>query len=178
MRRYTKIQERSPFKDITNSADLRISSNGKQGISLIFAITSSIILFTVNFVITSKALLFVDLLVNETKRPVYPSGVSIQSSNPSDGHKGIIGRNASERKRYRDRERYVMMTPEQRDAYLQRNREYKRRRKNHDAFSDGVQSAVSQINKITHSNMHAPALANRREKGTYLSIQLKIHLIY
>jgi hypothetical protein len=132
----------------------------------------------VNFVIISKALLFVDLLVNETKRPIYPSGVSIQSSNPSHGHKSIIGRNASERKCYRDQERYVTMTPEQRDAYLQRNREYKRRRKNHDAFSEGVQYAVSQINKITHSNMHAPALANRREKGTYLSIQFKIHLIY
>jgi ribosomal protein S16 len=26
-----------------------------------------------------------------------------------------------------------------------------------DAFGDGVQSAVSQINKITHGNMHAPA---------------------
>lgn len=46
-------------------------------------------------------------------------------NHPSDGHKGITGRNASERKRYRDRERYVTMTPEQRDAYLQRNREYK-----------------------------------------------------
>ncbi|XP_071681197.1 uncharacterized protein [Lolium perenne] len=63
-----------------------------------------------------------------------------------------------------------MMTPEQRDAYLQRNREYKRRRKNHDAFSDGVQSAVSQINKITHGNMHAPALANRREKVGLLNM--------
>jgi hypothetical protein len=60
-----------------------------------------------------------------------------------------ISTNASEHKRYRDWERYMGMTPEQCDAYLQRNREYKRRRKNDDG------------------SMHKTTLASRSTGGTY-----------
>ena len=70
---------------------------------------------------------------------INPSGISIQSNTPSTGHVSLPT-NASERKRYRDRERYLRMTAEQRAAYLQRNREYKRRRKNPVEVSNNVQS--------------------------------------
>lgn len=53
------------------------------------------------------------------------------------------------------------MTPQKRDAYLQRNREYKGRRKNHDACTNGVQSAVRPTDKITDGNMHTTVLDNR-----------------
>jgi hypothetical protein len=135
--RSTKIQRRILFQDNTNVVDSGISSSWKQGMSFVFAITEfEIKLFTVNFDIIRNNFLFVDLLINGTKRPIYPPGVSIQSSPSSVGHKGIMPENGSEHKGYRDRKRYMMMTPEQRDAYLQRNREYKRRMKNH----DGTQS--------------------------------------
>jgi hypothetical protein len=40
--------------------------------------------------------------------------------------KGVIQMSSSQRKHYRDRDRYLLrMTPDQREAYLQRNREYK-----------------------------------------------------
>jgi hypothetical protein len=39
--------------------------------------------------------------------------------------KGVIQMSSSQRKHYRDRDRYLRMTPDQREAYLQRNREYK-----------------------------------------------------
>ena len=42
--------------------------------------------------------------------------------------KGIIQMSSSQRKRFRDRDRYLQMTPDQKEAYLQRNREYKRMR--------------------------------------------------
>lgn len=132
MTRSTKVRRRSPFQDFTNLVDSRISSDAKR-----------------------------DLLITGTKRPIYPSGVSMQSSTPSTGHEGIISRNASEHKRYHDRERYIRMTPQKRDAYLQRNREYKGRRKNHDACTNGVQSAVRPTDKITDGNMHTTVLDNR-----------------
>jgi hypothetical protein len=111
-------------------------------------------------------LLVVDLRITGTKRPISPSGVSIQSSNLSAVHESILPRNASEHKRYHDRERYMRMTPEQREAYLQRNREYKRRRKNHNVCSDGVQSAASQTDKVSDGNMHTTSLAMRPKEGT------------
>jgi hypothetical protein len=148
--RSTKIQGRIPFQDITNVAASRISSNGKQGMSLIFAITESEMkFFTVKFDIIGNTFLFVDLPISGTKCTRYPPGVSIKSSTSSVGHKGMMPTNASEHKRYRARERYMGMTLEQRDAYLQRNREYKRRRKNHDG------------------NMHKTTLASRSTGGTY-----------
>lgn len=53
MTRSTKVRRRSPFQDFTNLVDSRISSDAKR-----------------------------DLLITGTKRPIYPSGASIQSSTP------------------------------------------------------------------------------------------------
>jgi hypothetical protein len=38
----------------------------------------------------------------------------------------VIHMSSSQRKRYRDHERYLQMTQDQREVYLQRSREYKR----------------------------------------------------
>ncbi|XP_037481907.1 uncharacterized protein LOC119360319 [Triticum dicoccoides] len=57
------------------------------------------------------------------------------------------------------------MTAEQRAAYLQRNREYKRRRKNPVEVSNNVQSG-SQTCNCTSLSMQATTLASTRTEGT------------
>jgi hypothetical protein len=76
-----------------------------------------------------------------SNNPTYACRETITSSAKQ---RGIAPKNASEIKRHRNRDRYWRMTPEHRDAYLQRNREYKRKRKSSCTNSDIVQSAVSQ----------------------------------
>ena len=58
--------------------------------------------------------------------------------------------NSSQRKRYRDRDRYLQMTPYQREAYLQRNREYKRMRRECSASCSNTQPTPQQ--KTTRAN--------------------------
>ena len=100
-----------------------------------------------------------------TKRSINLSGISIQSTTPSAGHI-TLPIDASERKRYCDWERYLRMTAEQRAAYLQRNREYKRRRKNPVEVSNNVQSG-SQTCNCTSLSMQATTLASTRTEGIY-----------
>ncbi|KAM3228775.1 hypothetical protein ACQJBY_060013 [Aegilops geniculata] len=134
---------RAPFQDITNVVDSHCLSKGKQA---------------------QKILGSVDHPITGTKRSINLSGISIQSNTPSTGHTSLPT-NASERKRYHDRERYLEMTPEQRAAYLERNREYKRRRKNPAAVSDNEQSG-SQTCTCTNGSMHTTILTSSITEGT------------
>ena len=77
--------------------------------------------------------------------------------------------NALEKKRYNNRERYLRMTPEQRDVYLQRNREYKRsRRQNHDTYSDGMQSAGSHTSRSSNGGTNSSTQTSKKTKGIFL----------
>ena len=59
------------------------------------------------------------------------------------------------RKRYRDWDRYLQMTPYQREAYLQRNREYKRMRRECSASCNNTQPAPQQkILRATNNNQY------------------------
>ncbi|KAM3230871.1 hypothetical protein ACQJBY_061192 [Aegilops geniculata] len=137
------MPRRAPFQDITNVVGSHSLSKGKQAQNILGS---------------------ADHPITGTKRSVNPSGVSIQSTTPSAGHI-TLPIDASERKRYRDRERYLRMTAEQRAAYLQRNREYKRRRKNPVEVSNNVQSG-SQTCNCTSVSMQATTLASTRTEGT------------
>ena len=103
--------------------------------------------------------------ITGTKRSINLSGKSIQSNTPSTGHVSLPTE-ASEHKRYHDRERYLEMTLEQRTAYLERNREYKRRRKNPAAVSDNAQSG-SQTCTFTNGSMHTTTRISTITEGTY-----------
>uniref|UniRef100_A0A8R7R7V9 Uncharacterized protein n=1 Tax=Triticum urartu TaxID=4572 RepID=A0A8R7R7V9_TRIUA len=61
--------------------------------------------------------------------------------------------NSSQRKRYCDRDRYLQMTPYQREAYLQRNREYKRMRRECSASCSNTQPAPQQKNTRANKNI-------------------------
>ncbi|XP_037448630.1 uncharacterized protein LOC119318209 isoform X3 [Triticum dicoccoides] len=63
--------------------------------------------------------------------------------------------NSSQRKLYHDRDRYLQMTPYQREAYLQRNREYKRMRHECRASCNNTQPAPQQkILRATNNNQY------------------------
>ncbi|PNT65890.1 hypothetical protein BRADI_3g04033v3 [Brachypodium distachyon] len=61
--------------------------------------------------------------------------------------------NRADRKGYRDRDRYLQMTPSQREAYLQRNREYKRAKQDSNASGSSAQSTTGQTNVSYNDNI-------------------------
>jgi len=65
------------------------------------------------------------------------TAIAREQNYPKTDTKGVI-QMSSQRKRYRDRDRYLRMTPDQREAYLQRNREYKRMRRDCNAGCNNV----------------------------------------
>ena len=74
-----------------------------------------------------------------------------------------IQMNSSQRKRYRDRDRYLQMTPYQREAYLQRNREYKRMRRECSASCNNTQPAPQQkILRATNNNQSMTSVCSNQ----------------
>ena len=92
-----------------------------------------------------------------TQNSLNPTDLCTETITSSVQHGGTVTKNASELKRYRNRDRYWSMTPEQRDAYLQRSREYKKRRRISGTNSDIVQSAVGQT--TTHISTGTKGIA-------------------
>uniref|UniRef100_A0ACD5WX80 Uncharacterized protein n=1 Tax=Avena sativa TaxID=4498 RepID=A0ACD5WX80_AVESA len=77
-----------------------------------------------------------------------------EQNNPLTETKGVIQMSSSQRKRYRDRDRYLRMTPDQREAYLQRNREYKRMRHDCSAGCINAKPTPRQINSRINSTIY------------------------
>ncbi|KAL6865418.1 hypothetical protein ACP4OV_016569 [Aristida adscensionis] len=70
-----------------------------------------------------------------------PLSVVLGLCRPSDKWKqGVVAFNSSDKKRYRDRERYLNLTSDQREDYLERNREYKRLKKDDTANCSNAQT--------------------------------------
>jgi hypothetical protein len=75
----------------------------------------------------------------------------------------------SQRKRNRDRVRYLQMTPHEREIYLQRNREYKRRKRAASASGSNAQSVIGDISTSTNGNIHLPTKSSTATEGTMRS---------
>lgn len=65
-----------------------------------------------------------------------------------------ISMNHAHRKRFRDRNKDLQMTPVQREAYLQRNHEYKRAKRENHANSSSAQSITGQRNMSCSDHIH------------------------
>jgi hypothetical protein len=77
---------------------------------------------------------------------------------------------SSQRKRYRDRERYLRMTPDQRESYLQKNREYKRMRREYIASCSNTQSTQQQINSRTNNDIYITGDSSKSTTGMILNL--------
>jgi hypothetical protein len=75
---------------------------------------------------------------------------------------------SSQRKRYRDRDRYLRMTQDQREAYLQRNREYKRMRRDCGASCSNTKTTPRKINSRTKNIIYTTGDFAKSIKGTVL----------
>ena len=87
-----------------------------------------------------------------------------------------VSMNPAHRKRYRDQDRYLQMTPIQREAYLQRNREYKRARRDNNA-SSSVQSTTGQTNMSYNDHKHMLTESSQMTEGKFLVNYNKDNLI-
>ena len=76
--------------------------------------------------------------------------------------------NPVHRKRFRDRNRYLQMTPVQRETYLQRNREYKRAKRENYAISSSAQSITGQRNMSCSDHIHKLMNSSQVAEGTLL----------
>ena len=81
---------------------------------------------------------------------------------------GAVPTDPSQRKRYRDRVRYMQMTPQQREAYWKRNREYKRIKRGDSAISKTVQPVRGETSMSTNDNTHLPTESSTTTEGTLL----------
>ena len=81
---------------------------------------------------------------------------------------GAVPTDPSQRKRYRDRVRYMQMTPQQREAYLKRNREYKRIKRGDSAISKTVQPVRGETSMSTNDTTHLPTESSTTPEGTLL----------
>ncbi|KAL6603039.1 hypothetical protein ACP70R_043400 [Stipagrostis hirtigluma subsp. patula] len=83
---------------------------------------------------------------------------AINTATSTKGKQGVASLNSSERKRYRDRERYLNLSPDQREAYLERNRQYKRLKRDDTASCSNAQAKAGQSNPNTTA--HTPIESN------------------
>lgn len=98
-----------------------------------------------------------------------PSSVYRDQNTFSTDCRGVGTTNALEKKHYNNRERYSRMTPEQRDLYLRRNREYKRiRRQNQYTKSDATQSAVIHTITSNYGDAGSSTQTITKRKGIFL----------
>ena len=81
-----------------------------------------------------------------------------------------VSMNSVHRKRYRDRERYLQMTPKQREAYLQKNREYKRAKRDNNASSSSAQSTTMQTNMSYNDKKYMLTESSPVTEGNFLRI--------
>jgi hypothetical protein len=79
-----------------------------------------------------------------------------------------VSMNLAHRKRYRDRDRYLQMTPIQREAYLQRNREYKRAKRDNNASSSSADSTNGQAKMSYNEQMHMLQKSSQVTQGNFL----------
>ncbi|XP_048546059.1 uncharacterized protein LOC125525078 isoform X4 [Triticum urartu] len=91
--------------------------------------------------------------VHPTTSPKRNYSVVGEQNDPLVETRNATQMNSSQRKRYRDRDRYLQMTPYQREAYLQRNREYKRMRRECSASCSNTQPAPQQKNTRANKNI-------------------------
>ena len=85
--------------------------------------------------------------------------------------------NPVHRKRFRDRNRYLQMTPVQRETYLQRNREYKRAKRENYAISSSAQSITGQRNMSCSDHIHKLMNSSQVAEGTLLWFMINIILV-
>ncbi|KAM0900537.1 hypothetical protein ACQ4PT_020566 [Festuca glaucescens] len=85
---------------------------------------------------------------------------------------GAVTMDASQRKRYRDRVRYMQMTSDQREMYLQRNREHKRMKRVASASSSNAQCVTRDASMNTHGNIHLPTESSRMTEGKEIAVTL------
>uniref|UniRef100_A0ACD5VYB2 Uncharacterized protein n=1 Tax=Avena sativa TaxID=4498 RepID=A0ACD5VYB2_AVESA len=90
--------------------------------------------------------------------------IAREQNYPKTDTKGVI-QMSSQRKRYRDRDRYLRMTPDQREAYLQRNREYKRMRRDCSAGCNNVIPTPRQINLGINNTIYMTGDFSKPVKG-------------
>lgn len=84
--------------------------------------------------------------------------------------KGVIQMSSSQRKHYRDRERYLRMTPDLRESYLQKNRVYKRMRREYIASCSNTQSTPQQINSRTNNDIYITGDSSKSTTGMILNL--------
>ena len=96
-------------------------------------------------------------LDNGTRLTVCPSGVCASSISPKDQAADITSTNNNRCKRRRGTSWYSHLTPEHREAYLQRNREYKKRRKSHVA-----------VRSNTHDKTDWTSCCNAQKKASQI----------
>jgi hypothetical protein len=91
-----------------------------------------------------------------------------EHTNPLPETKGVIQMSSSQCKHYRDRDRYLRMTPDQREAYLQRNREYKRMRRDRAAACINVEPTSQQMKSGTSKTKYMTGNFSKSIDGTDL----------
>jgi hypothetical protein len=80
---------------------------------------------------------------------------------------GAVPMDPSQRKRCRDRARYMKMTPHQREIYLQRNQEYKRMKRGDSASSgnNNARSITEDTSTSANGNIHLPNESSTMTEG-------------
>ena len=135
-----EMEGRAPFRDITN-VHSTTSPKGNQR----------------TFFVICRYLL---LIIHIDRLPWYTVcflfggeivAAVAEQNDPFAETKNTMQMNSSQRKRYRDRDRYLQMTPYQRKDYLQRNREHKRMRRECSAICSNTQPAPRQKNTTKYS---------------------------
>ena len=107
---------------------------------------------------------------NGTRLTVRPSGVHASSISLEDRAAGIALTKSSQRKRQRGTSWYSHLTSEQREAYLQRNREDKKRRKSHGAGCTNAQDETDWASCSIRQNI-AGQSDNLLSQYTHIEVQ-------
>jgi hypothetical protein len=91
-----------------------------------------------------------------------------EHTDPLPETKGVIQMSSSQHKHYRVRDRYLRMTPDQREAYLQRNREYKRMRCDRAASCSNAEPTSQQMKSGTSKTKYMTGNFSKSIDGTNL----------